>query len=161
MNPKHICLVALLAATPAFAQGNFLYTWHGDYGLFQASFQVTSAENQPGAEFRTSTFTSSIQIVSPDTTFHYTWPQDIAQGSFGPPLRLSITVDDPNTARQVAALAHDGWAVVSEFDSTTSAQLWAENGYWDAVQVPEPSAPAVIPLEAILWLGRGESIRTT
>jgi hypothetical protein len=149
MNPKHLCMVALLAATPAFGQGNFLYTWHGDKGVFQVSFQVTPDENSPGASFHTATFTASIQAVSPDATFSYLWPRDVAGGSFGPPLDISITLENPHSQRWLTASAYQGWALVSESDTSTTAQLYWENGYWSVAQIPEPQVARILLSAAI------------
>jgi hypothetical protein len=136
-------------AVTGMAQGTFLYTWHGDSNLFQASFQVTPEENQPGAYFNSETFTSSILATSLDDRFTYHWPQDIAEGSFGPPLRVSFIFYDTVAGRELYASAYQGWALVTEVDTATSNQLWWENGYWAAVYVPEPSTASLLALAGI------------
>jgi hypothetical protein len=82
-----VVLATLLAVPSAFAQGT-LYTWHGKSSLFQASFQITSEESQPGEYFYSTTFLNSIAVVCPDVSIEYSdepsLGQNFAYGTTGP-----------------------------------------------------------------------------
>src|SRR5712675_3602470 len=59
------CVLLAICANRAHAQGTFLFTWHGNSNLFQASFEVTAAEMQPGAEWNSPLFLSSLSVTNP------------------------------------------------------------------------------------------------
>src|SRR6266516_792985 len=64
MNRLRLLLAILTFPTASFAQGTFLFTWHGQSNYFQASFILTDAEMQPGATFSSPEFTNSVSINS-------------------------------------------------------------------------------------------------
>jgi hypothetical protein len=57
-------LIVLAFPAVSFGQGTFLFTWHGQSNLFQASFEVTQAEMQPGAPLGSSVFFDSISFTN-------------------------------------------------------------------------------------------------
>jgi hypothetical protein len=145
-----ITIAAALVAGSVLGQGTFLYTWHGNLGLFQGSFQVTAAENQPGAYFNSQTFLNSIQFTSPDSTFAYSWPGGIAEGRAGSGglADLSLTLFNAAAQRELTASADLTYAAMWEF-AIGGPQLWAEDGRWTVSQIPEP-CPGLLLLAAIL-----------
>jgi hypothetical protein len=151
-----LILAGLLAVPSALAQGTFQYTWHGASNVFQASFQVTADENQPGQQFYSSTFLSSIAIVSPDGTIRYSddpSPGDnFAYGQYGPPLRITLDLLKPQSQREVHAMGTGPtWGLIQEFNLTDQSLLYSENGFWTATEVPEPSSGLLIPFGIAAW----------
>jgi hypothetical protein len=156
MKWQPLILAALLAVPSAIAQGNFLYTWHGNSGYFQASFQVPPEENQPGQYFEGGLFESTFSITSPNTTY------PVSGGSFtgadasgyGPPLILHVRMTDPVGQTEIAAVGYSGSYVIREYPiANPGSVLWLESGYWGVAQVPEPTVPALLSLgaSALLW----------
>lgn len=157
MSVKPFLLIGLLFATTASAQGTFLYTWHGNSGLFQASFQVTAEENQPGQYFESQTFYNSIRFVSPDDTFTYIWPDDIAEGQVAP-FTLSFILFDKASQLELAAHANSTAALMDEINMQSNSDVWSEWGHWTCTSVPEPSGGLLIALGAAV-LGFGTRLR--
>jgi hypothetical protein len=59
------------ALCKAGAQGTMLFTWHGVSNYFQASFQITEAEWQPGARWTSDLFMDSMSVSSlSGATYH-------------------------------------------------------------------------------------------
>src|SRR5437879_554502 len=86
--------LALLCANSIFAQGTFEFTWHGDSNYFQASFDVTGAEMQPGAVFNSPLFLSSMSVTNPlGQTYHGGDSSSAGSGSYIP-WGLNIQMND-------------------------------------------------------------------
>ena len=159
MKWKSCILAALLGSTTVFAQGtvNILYTWHGNSGFFQASFQIPPDENQPGQYFEDGTFKSTISVVSPDDAFPVSggyFSGDDASG-FGPPLKLSVTMTDPGSGKGVGVVGDSGFYMIREYPLTNpGAALWAETGYWTSAPVPEPSMLSLFALVGVALAAR-------
>jgi hypothetical protein len=152
MRWQPLILAALLAVPSALAQGNFLYTWHGNSGYFQASFQIPPEENQPGQYFEDGTFKATFTLASPTTTYPAaggSFSGEDASG-FNPNLVLSVTTTDPNSGTGVHVVgigSYPGFYAIEEYQLTTpSVLLWRESGYWTSAAVPEPSAPRLAAL---------------
>ena len=153
MKHKALLLITALTATSALAQGTILYTWHGNSGYFQGSFQVLPEENQPGQYFEFGPFKSTFSVISPDEIY------PAAGGSFtgedasgyGPPLKLSVTMNDPTSDRGVDVFAYNGDCDISEYTLSTSVVLWRERGYWTYAAIPEPLLVSMLGLAAIVW----------
>jgi hypothetical protein len=138
-------VIALLALAwgSTFAQGTFLYTWHGSQNLFQATFQVPAYENQPGQYFEDGTFRSTFTVLSPDATYP---PSTFSSGDdasgFGPPLQLSVTMQNTGTGTGVhASSAGPSFYFISEYLLATPSVVTSwEQGYWTFAPIPEPNA---------------------
>src|SRR5712675_962769 len=78
------CVLLAICANRAHAQGTFLFTWHGNSNFFQASFEVTASEMQPGGHFTSLTFYDSISVDSL-SGIHYSYGSTgIANGDANP-----------------------------------------------------------------------------
>jgi len=150
-----LCFLLIFVAAHALAQGNFLYTWHGNQNLFQAAFQVPPSENQPGAYFEGGTFRSTFTVTSPDAAYP---PNTFASGEdasgFGPPLQLSVIMRNSSTGTGilVSSAGTDFYFISEYLLSAPSVITWREQGHWTSAQIPEPSAAtiAVLGLAALI-----------
>jgi hypothetical protein len=152
-----ILLLALVAgASSAPAQG-YIYTWHGFSHQFQATFQVTDAEQQ-GAAFLSPVFFSSIAVTDPDKiTYHFNPQTDGAFGGAGPPLVLGLALYDNANLRRIDGNAASGsGSIIREFQTTdpNAPPIYSEMGFWTFAQVPEPSCISLLLLGAILRVRR-------
>src|SRR4051812_42254875 len=68
-----LLLVCLFSAQIVRGQGTMLFTWHGDSNFFQASFEATQVDLQPGSKLSDSPlFLSTLSITNPDGgMYHY------------------------------------------------------------------------------------------
>ena len=152
MGKVVIGLFLLVMANAVEGQGTFLWTWHGNSNYFQASFQVTEAEMQPGSTFNSPLFTNSISISSLDGLIYYAtnYPSPYAGGGFGPPLRLGIILVDQATLSriEVSAVPDQGSSIVE--DSPLPMGRHGESGFWSYSYVPEPGVAALFVTGALL-----------
>jgi hypothetical protein len=155
---KSGCVLALclLNATAAFGQGTVLFTWHGDSNLFQASFEVTSAEMQPGASWESSLFANSLTITNP-LGFVYHGGDSSSVGSGGVysdgSFWLTYTFVDFSRGTELHEGAGNGTGTI--FEKPISGSITSfENGYWTYFVVPEPSAASLFVIGGGLWLIR-------
>ncbi|SPE57222.1 exported hypothetical protein [Verrucomicrobia bacterium] len=82
-------------AQPALA--DYLFSWHGESNLWQASFEVTDAELQPGSSFGSPLFYSSLSFKGPDgIAFNGNNSSDSISASFGPPFELNLQLWSDN-----------------------------------------------------------------
>jgi hypothetical protein len=159
--------IGLFSIKAALAQGTFQFTWHGASNFFQASFEVTDGEMQPGAVFNSALFYNSIAITSPSGfTYRYDGNPDWAAGgcyangtgwNFGAGL-----VDFPDgTEVSVAGQGYFGVAGEGGIDEKplSGPDLWYETGYWTYASVPEPSTTALLALGAAVWASKRPPIR--
>jgi hypothetical protein len=130
------------AALSLRAQGppQYLWTWNGDSGLFQGSFEATSGEMQPNAITGNGLFNLSINgpdrgWVSNLGTGDHTLFQYINSYTYG------ITVFDPSGVELVA-----GSMGMSE--ELGNATLFGEQGSWSITYIPEPSTEALLSVGA-------------
>jgi hypothetical protein len=127
------------------AQGtpDYLWTWNGDSGLFQGSFEATSGEMQPNAVTGNGLF--NLSITSPNGTWFsnlgtgdHTLFQYINSYTYG------ITVFDPSGVELVAG----SMGMSEQLGNTT---LFGEQGYWSITSIPEPCSAALLALGAAAW----------
>jgi hypothetical protein len=148
---------ALLATASAHAQGVIQFDWHGDQGLFQASFQVWDYQVPAGGPFpvnfegpdfskgyyQDSLFDRTFTITAPDAYF----PPGTCYGTGGSPFHngfdaggnLILGVSARNSIYNVTADQgglSEGYA---------SGAFW-EYGHWTWAPIPEPSAFALLGL---------------
>jgi hypothetical protein len=160
MKVKPLLLFGLLWTTMVFGQGttaNILYTWHGNSGYFQASFQVTPDENQPGQYFEFGPFKSTFSVTSPDDTYPAAGGsfsgEDVS--GFGPPLKLSVTMTDPVGGKGVEVFGSSGFFMIDEYLLSNPGVIpWRESGYWTSAPLPEPSILSLAGLAMVLWWTR-------
>jgi hypothetical protein len=127
------------------AQGtpDYLWTWNGDSGLFQGSFETTADEMQPGAVVLNGLFDLSINgpdrgwVSNLGTGDHTTFLYD-SSNSFG------ITIYDPSGVQLVS----NPLAMSEELGNMT---LFGELGYWSVTYIPEPSPVCLLALGAAAW----------
>ncbi len=149
-----LLLVAL--PTSSFGQGTVLFTWHGDSGLFQASFDVTAAEMQPGASWESSLFANSLTVTNP-LGFVYHGGDSSSVGSGGVysdgSFWLTYTFVDFSRGTELHEGAGNGTGTI--FEEPISGSITSfENGYWTYSVVPEPSSLTLIGLGAVVWVAK-------
>jgi hypothetical protein len=148
------CVLALCLpnAKAAFGQGTVLFTWHGNSNFFQASFEVTTAEMQPGGHFTSQLFYDSISVDSLSGV-HYTYnTTGIANGDANP-FALSIDLVDFGRSTEVhLGAGYDFQGIIDEKPFSGSTHLYTELGYWTYTYVPEPSTVSMATVGAGLWL---------
>jgi hypothetical protein len=134
------------AALSLHAQGppQYLWTWIGDSGLFQGSFETTADEMQPGAVVDNGLFNLSINgpdrgWVSNLGTGDHTMFQYINSSTYG------ITVFDPSGEELVAG--PDGMS-----EELGNATLFGELGSWSITEIPEPSSVGLLSVGAATFL---------
>ena len=159
---RSIALAALLATASAHAQGKIQFDWHGDQGLFQASFQVYDYQMAPGSNFegpdfskgyyQDALFDRTLTITAPDiylppgscfgtggSPFHNGFDQNgnLTLGAGGPWPR-------PDAGYYWATV---GVGTVAEGGSGESGpkNFW-EYGHWTWAPIPEPSTFALLGL---------------
>jgi hypothetical protein len=129
------------------AQGppQYLWTWNGDSGLFQGSFETTADEMQPNAITGNGLF--NLSITSPtgvwlsnlgsgdQTLFNY-----INSDTYG------ITVFGDNGLSLAAG--SDGMSELLDGNTT----LFGEAGYWSITEIPEPSILALLVAGAVTYI---------
>jgi hypothetical protein len=156
------CLLTALGMfceNAAFAQGTVLFTWHGNSNFFQASFEITAAEMQPGGHFTSQLFYDSISVDSLSGV-HYTYNNTgIANGDANP-FALSIDLVDFDRSTEVhLGAGYDFQGIIDEKPFSGSTHLYTELGYWTYTSVPEPSTVSLAILGAGLWLLRRRKSR--
>jgi hypothetical protein len=151
---RHLNLLAsLLCLLPLAAGGQgYVWTWHGDSGLFQGTFQVSEAEMQLGSFFNSTLFTNSIAITSPDglTYVATNYPGPYVGGSYGPPLRLGITLIDQATLSRIEADVVPNQGSSIHEDSPLPNGQHGESGFWSYAYVPEPASSSLLVLGACI-----------
>jgi len=164
-----VAVVAVFATLSAHA--DYLFTWHYIFPQlqrYQASFELTDAEMQPGATFNSDLFKNSVEISSLDgVAFNAKDPNwsDVG-GHFDPqqsdpPFVMYINTHDDSHTISLSAVAvgtpdpsgaNPLMGSISEYfpDGTTVT----EHGWWSFQQIPEPSFGALLALGGIAWLTR-------
>jgi len=151
-----ILLLALFLPLASFAQGTFLFTWHGDSNFFQASFQITMDETLPGSVFNSSLWTNSIQITSLDgLTYRASnqFPAPHISGCFEP-LGFTYILADQNTESSLYVTVVPGQgAAINEISNLPNGRH-GEYGFWDYEVIPEPSVAALSGLGLLTFIAR-------
>jgi hypothetical protein len=136
------------ATLPLRAQGppQYLWTWNGDSGLFQGSFETTAGEMQPGAVVLNGLF--DLSINGPDRG----WVSNLGTGdhtmfTYDDSNSFGITIYGPNGVQ----LGSNPLAMSEELGNMT---IFGELGSWSITEIPEPSAAALLTLGGIAWFVR-------
>src|SRR6266481_3028003 len=163
---KTLLLVFLLPVA-SFAQGTFLFQWHGNSNYFQSSFIITDAEMQPGATFSSPEFTNSVQVDSlSGISYRYRDGNTLFGGGVNPWSFSMIFVDfDHNTEMFVHGGGFPPGAMAGTMmEQTIPGQtLYFEQGFWSYSAIPEPSSESLLVVGLGLWVfrkGRGSISRS-
>src|SRR6266481_256045 len=128
------CVLALclLNAKAAFGQGTVLFIWHGDSKLFQASFEVTAAEMQPGAGWESSLFANSLTVTNPlGFVFHGGDSSSVGSRGVYSDGCFWRTYTFVEFSRGTALHEGGGNGTGTIFEKPISASITSsENGYW-------------------------------
>lgn len=152
-----VLLVCLFSAQIAKGQGTMLFTWHGQSNLFQASFEVTEAEMQPGARLGSPVFFNSISFTSSLSGVSYTYDssRDPVGGGVNP-WSWGTVLYNAESGTQINASggeppigAMQGLIVEHPFQAGQNF-YYTEGGYWSYAQVPEPSVGALSALALVI-----------
>jgi hypothetical protein len=142
-----ILLLALFLPLASFAQGTFLFTWHGQSNFFQASFELTAADMLPGGRFTSQLFYNSMTVDSlSGESYHGGTSASAGSGGFypdAPGFFLSFQLNDFNT--QMEVLVSDALIHEKPF---SGGDVYFEPGYWTYSEIPEPSTMTLIALGA-------------
>jgi PEP-CTERM motif len=128
-----------------------LFTWHGVSNYFQASFQITEAEWQPGARWTSQLFMDSMSVSSlSGATYH---DGDSSSGGTGgvyvdPPDAWYLTFQLNDFSRQVEMLVSNTSMREKPF---FGPDIYFEPGYWTYSTIPEPSTGALLALGVAAW----------
>jgi hypothetical protein len=149
-----ILLLALFLPVASFAQGTFLFTWHGQSNYFQASFILTVAEMQPGATFSSPEFTNSVHVDSlSGINYNATDDASLFGGGVNP-WGFHITFVDFNRGIEVIVGAGEpprgAMAGSIEERPMSGPELYFETGYWTYTAIPEPSVAALSGLGLLM-----------
>jgi hypothetical protein len=162
-------LVLVTAICFAFSVGraDYLLTWEAPSSLFQASFEVTDAEAQPGQVYYPSNYplslTNSISITSPDgNTFQWGYVSTEGQDRFsmigsGLPPAFAIDLFVPSTSQwdALSVYAYPNGIMEFGWNSGSSTVLYTEYGpWWNVTYIPEPSTAALALGAAACWSKR-------
>jgi hypothetical protein len=149
-------VLAFLYVGTSFGQGTFLFTWHGDSNVFQASFEVTGAEMQPGALFSSPLFLNSMAVTNPLGQTYYA--SDATSGGSGSyiPWVLGYQINDFQRSTEV--LLHSGEYAGSQYRTSgdireqnfSGVGIFYERGYWTFAQIPEPSPILLFGLGGVI-----------
>ena len=152
----YLLVFGSLLANAAFGQGTFLFTWHGQSNLFQASFEVTQAEMQAGAPLGSSLFFNSISFTSSlsGVSYKYNSSLDPVGGGLNPwswgmilyntqsGTQINVSGGEPPVGAMQGLIIEHPFQPGQDF-------YYTEGGYWSFAAVPEPSAVAL----SILGIG--------
>ena len=142
--------VGLLSARAALAQGTYLFTWHGNSNFFQASFQLTEAEVQPGAHFTSQLFLNSMSVTDPaGFAYHGGDSSSDGTGAFysdRPGWWMTFQLNDFGKGTEV--VVSDGLIHEEPF---LGADMWFEAGHWTMAYIPEPSAVGLFGVGVAVW----------
>jgi hypothetical protein len=106
-----ILLLGLILPLASYAQGTMLFTWHGVSNYFQASFEITEAEWQPGARWTSQLFLDSMSVSSlSGATYHGGDSSSAGSGGvyLDPPDTWWLTFQLNDFNRQVEMLVSEG-----------------------------------------------------
>jgi len=146
-----ILLLAAFLPCAAFAQGTVLFTWHGNSNFFQASFEITAAEMQPGGHFTSQLFYDSISVDSL-SGIHYSYGgTGIANGD-AQPFALAIDLFDFNRGTEIYLDGASDFTGIADEKPFSGAHLFTERGYWTYTYVPEPSMGSLLVVAVGVWL---------
>ena len=143
--------IGLFSTNAALAQGTVQFTWHGNSNFFQASFQVTEAEMQPGASFNSDLFYDSILVTSVSGITYSDTDRSGSVGGEGNPFGLTIGLFDFGRSTELFMDAGSDLGGLIQEKPFSGPFLYSETGYWTESRVPEPSALALLVLAGMVW----------
>lgn len=147
-------MVGILLSVDAMGQGTMLFTWHGENNYFQASFEITGAEWQPGARWTSQLFSDSMSVSSlSGATYHGGDTSSAGTGGVyvDPPDAWWLTFQLNDSSRQVEMLVSEGTMRERPF---SGADIYFEPGYWTYTTIPEPSVGALSTLGLLAFIAR-------
>jgi hypothetical protein len=161
MKQLKLLLAILILPACSFAQGTFLFQWHGNSNYFQASFIVTAAEMQPGATFSSLEFTNSVSVDSL-SGFAYNAKNDesLFGGGVNPWLfRMTFVDFDRGVELFVRSLSFPVGQMAGEIEEKpiSGSDLYFESGFWTYIAIPEPSVAALLIAGICLLLLKGRA----
>jgi hypothetical protein len=147
-----LLVLSLLCSTDLFSQG-YVFTWHGDSNLYQASFQLTESEMQPDVPIGSSGFFNSLTVTSSLTGVTYTydpqydhvaggvnpWSFGITLYNLGSGTEVTIYGGEPPVGAMAGGFTEHPFQPGPDF-------FYSEGGYFSFSAIPEPS---VVVLAAI------------
>ena len=145
-----ILLLGLFLPLASYAQGTMLFTWHGVSNYFQASFEITAAESQPGVRWTSDVFLDSMTVSSlSGATYHGGDSSSAGTGAFyeDPPGTWWMTFQLNDYNRQVEMLVSDTTMRERFF---SGPDILFEPGYWTHTTIPEPSVAALSGLGLLI-----------
>jgi len=154
VKPLFIALAFLPGAV--MAQGTFLFTWHGNSNLFQASFEVTAAEMQPGAEWNSPLFLSSMSVTNPLGYSYHGGSSSSLGGGVNPDgstWYVTFQLNDYSPGPEVLLGGQGSQGLIHE-KPFSGPDIYFEPGYWIYAYVPEPSTMSLLAVAAIVWRAR-------
>jgi hypothetical protein len=159
-NTKLMKMLKLLFIALAFlpgaamAQGTFLFTWHGSSNLFQASFEVTAAEMQPGAEWNSPLFLNSMSVTNPlGYSYHGGSSSSLGGGGVypdGSTWYVTFQLNDYSRGTEVLLGGQGSQGLIHE-KPFSGPDTYYEPGYWSYTVIPEPSTGALLALGVAAW----------
>lgn len=161
MNPLKLLLPLVLLPVASFAQGTFLFTWHGQSNFFQASFEVTQAEMQPGAQLGSSLFFNSISFTSSlsGVSYKYNSSLDPVGGGLNP-WSWGMILYNTQTGTQINVSGGEPpvgaiQGLIIEHPFQPSQDFYhTEGGFWTYSQIPEPSTVSLSTFGLLTFIGR-------
>lgn len=156
---RSLWAIAALCATLG-ARADYLFTWHGDSNVFQASFEVTGDELQPGAVFNSPLFLNSMAVTNPLGQIYQATDANSGRSGSYVPWVLGYQIND--FQRNTELLIHSGEYAGSTHRTSTEIQeqtfsgvgIFSERGYWSFSQIPEPSVFALLTLGGVICVAR-------
>jgi hypothetical protein len=148
-----ILVLCLFLPIASFAQGTFLFTWHGQSNYFQASFILTDAEMQPGAPFSSAEFTNSLQVDSL-SGFRYDAKNDESLFAGGAnPWGWRITLVDFDHGMEIIAGGFEPPAMGGFINEKpiSGNQLYFDTGFWTYAEIPEPPVASLAVAGAVCF----------
>jgi hypothetical protein len=157
-----ICVVSVgLLYSSAFAQSTVQFVWHGNSNLYQASFQLTDAEMQPGVPMGSSVFFNSLTVTSSLTglTYNYDPHYDHVSGGVNP-WSFAVTLYNLTIGTQVSMYGGEPpvGAMAGGFTEHPFQPgpdfFYSEGGSFTYAAVPEPSSTELCSLVLVLCFYR-------
>jgi PEP-CTERM motif len=151
---RYLIALGLFCAKASFAQGTMLFTWHGISNYFQATFEITAAESQPGVRWTSDVFLDSMSVSSlSGATYHGGDSSSAGTGAFydDPPGTWWMTFQLNDNNRQVEMLVSDNTMRERPF---SGPDIFFEPGYWTYQVIPEPSTGALLALGLAIFVAK-------
>jgi hypothetical protein len=150
-----ILLLCLFLPLASFAQGTFLFQWHGNSNFFQASFVVTVAEMQDGAGFSSPEFTNSLVVSSlSGATYSIKNNGTLILGDVNP-WDFNFTFVDFDRGMELfvrtASFPIGGMTGSIEEKPFSGSDLFYERGFWTFSEIPEPSTLSLVIVGVTIW----------